>query len=363
MARPGGSLIRPDGRPAAVPGGNELVAALSTPLLAIDAEGLVVEANAAAEALLNLGRSAIVGSPVEAMIGHALTSMAKDAPFAAYALDLTLPGGRRRRADLTAAPLGERPGWRVLAIHLPAPANIAARRGEREGGSLAAASAAQVLAHEIKNPLSGIRGAAQLLEESLDGERLALTRLIRTEVDRVTALIGRMDSLADTRPLALGPQNIHAILGHVRDLAAQGFAAGTTIREIYDPSLPDVLGHKDTLVQVLLNLIKNAAEAIAPDGAITLTSAYRHGLSVAGGDGFKRSLPIEVCVVDDGPGAPADIADHLFDPFVTGKRTGSGLGLAVVAKLVDDLGGMVEYAREGEPARTVFRLLLPRAAR
>ena len=235
-------------------------------MLAIDPDGIVFEVNAAAEALLNLGRPAIVGSAIVDMIGHPLTSMSPDAPFAAYALDITLPGGRTRRCDLTAAPLGDRPGWRVLAIHLPAPAHILSRRFERESGALAAAGAAAVLAHEIKNPLSGIRGAAQLLEDSVDKEACALTRLIRDEVDRVSALIGRMDSFADTRPLALEPQNIHAILGHVRELAAQGFAAGTGIREIYDPSLPDVLGNRDALVQVLLNLLKNAAEAVGELG-------------------------------------------------------------------------------------------------
>ncbi len=367
MALPGSSLIRFGRRAAApepgAPTPAELVAVLPTPLLVIDPQGVIREANAAAETLLNLSRSALIGKAADAVIGGPLSTVPIDAPFAAYDVELALADRRGRRADLAAAPLPDRPGWRVITIHGAAPAHLS-RRPDREGGTLTAIGAAAMLAHEIKNPLSGIRGAAQLLESTCDAASRDMTRLIRDEVDRVTALIDRMEGFTDTRPLALGAQNIHAILAHVRDVAAQGFARAVVLREIYDPSLPAVLGHRDALIQILLNLMKNAAEAMqgidAP--AITLTTAYRHGMSVrARGDGAPHALPIEICVIDEGPGAPEGIADHLFDPFVTSKRTGSGLGLALVDKLVADIGGIVEYAREGDPPRTVFRLLLPRA--
>ncbi|HWI87074.1 MAG TPA: ATP-binding protein [Sphingomonas sp.] len=348
---------RGDARPAPA---EALLAALPTPLLVVDEEGMILDANAAAETLLNLSRNAVIGMGIDEATGHHLRTMPSETPFVAYDIEIALPGHRHLRADLLAAPLPDWPGWRVVALHAyPSAAPIA----RRAGGNLAAAGAASLLAHEIKNPLSGIRGAAQLLEANVDDEGRALTQLIRDEVDRVAALIDRMEGFTDKRPLDLEPQNIHAILEHARAVAAQGFGNNVIFREVYDPSLPPVLGHRDSLVQVVINLLKNAAEALGEQGGtVTLTTAYRHGMRVltAGGDG-RRQLPIEVCVIDDGPGAPAEIAEHLFDPFVSSKRDGRGLGLALVEKLVADQGGMVEYAREGIPERTVFRLMLPRA--
>ncbi|MEH3108037.1 MAG: ATP-binding protein [Sphingomonas fennica] len=347
----------------------ELVAALPTPLLAIDATGRVTEVNPAAEAHLNLARAAIIGRDIHDLIGPALSSMEADARFAAYDIALDLPGGRHQRADLTVAPLPDRPGSRLLTIHAQPPVHLRAPRTGREGGTLTAIGAAAMLAHEIKNPLSSIRGAAQLLESSVGADGEDLTKLICAEVDRVAALIDRMEGFTDTRPLELSPQNIHSILDHARQVALKGFAEGFTIRELYDPSLPPVLAHRDSLIQVLINLMKNAAEAMRgagmTEGTITLTTAYRHGVrrvTGPGHNGLARSLPIEVGVIDEGPGAPPEIADHLFDPFVSSKRSSGGLGLALVEKLVADHGGMVEYVRDGVPPMTRFRILLPRAA-
>jgi two-component system nitrogen regulation sensor histidine kinase GlnL len=348
---------RGDARPAPA---EALLSALPTPLLVVDEGGIILDANAAAETLLNLSRSVIIGMGIDDATGHHLRTMPTETPFVAYDLDVQLPGTRPIRADLMAAPLPDWPGWRVVALHTHPSSGPIARRA---GGNLAAAGAAALLAHEIKNPLSGIRGAAQLLEANVDEESRALTQLIRDEVDRVAALIDRMEGFTDTRPLALESQNIHAILDHASNVARSGFGENILFRQVYDPSLPNVLGHRDSLVQIVINLLKNAAEALGEaGGSVTLTTAYRHGMRMVteGGDG-RRQLPIEVCVIDDGPGAPPEIAEHLFDPFVSSKRDGRGLGLALVEKLVADQGGMVEYAREGQPERTVFRLLLPRA--
>jgi len=369
MALPGSGLIRfgrrspAADRPAESPLASEIFSAMATAVIVIDPEGKVTDINSACETLFNLSRSHIVGRSIFDAIGHTLTSMPSDAPFAAYDLDIFLPVQRRMKVDLMVAPLPDRQGWRVVSIHGHARGAFVARSAEREGGTRTAVAAAAMLAHEIKNPLSAVRGAAQLLESSVDDDSRDLTRLIREEVDRVAGLIDRMQGFTDTRPIEMTPQNIHAILTHARSVALKGFAEGRTIREVYDPSLPAVLGHRDSLIQILINLLKNATEAMGDEpGAITLTTAYRHGVSMRRADKDARQpLPIELCVIDDGPGASAEIEGHLFDPFVTTKRTGSGLGLALVEKLVSDQGGIVEYAREGTPPRTVFRLLLPRA--
>jgi two-component system nitrogen regulation sensor histidine kinase GlnL len=236
------------------------------------------------------------------------------------------------------------------------------RQLTHRGAARSVVALAAMLAHEIKNPLSGIRGAAQLIEQSAADEDRALTRLICEEADRIVKLVERMEVFADTRPTERAPVNIHGVFDHVRRLAQSGFARHIRFVEEYDPSLPPVLANRDQLVQVFLNLVKNAAEAIGPaaqDGEIHLTTAFRPGVRLSlSGSSARVSLPLEFCVKDNGGGVPQDLLPHLFEPFVTTKPTGTGLGLALAAKIVGDHGGIIEC--QSNPRWTVFRVLMPK---
>lgn len=351
-------IIQPD--PA------DIVAALPTALLVIDSNGIIANVNASGETLLNASAAHLIGRSLATaiMLPHGYDARS-DAVFAAYDVILSWPRQAVLRADFVAAPFAEHTGWRLVTLHGSATAQ---KMGQRAGssGARTAVGVAAMLAHEIKNPLSGIRGAAQLLGAKATAADTKLTALICAEVDRVAALIDRMEGFTDTRRLPLAAENIHVIIDHALGVAKSGFAKDLVVSDSFDPSLPPVLIHRDSLVQILLNLLKNAVEA-ASNGIppmITFTTAYRHGVSVSvEGKAHKVALPIELCVIDNGPGAPADIAETLFDPFVSSKKSGRGLGLALVDKLVRDMGGIIQYAREGDPPRTVFRLLLRRAER
>ncbi len=342
----------------------EILAALPLALIIIDDAGHIQDINAEGEALFNMSASAILTRPIAALLPlPAGFEEAQGGPFAAFDIDFDTRRGRHLRGDLHATPLVDRPGWQLLTI---ANARDHGMGGglERQGSSRTAIAIAATLAHEIKNPLSGIRGAAQLLDGRVGESDAGLPRLIRTEVDRIAALIDRMEGFTDTRPIELSPQNIHAIIDHSRKVIEQGFSDCLVIDDEYDPSLPPVLAHEDSLIQVVINLLKNAAETAEVGGKrkVLLTTRYRHGVAVSSRDRDRRRLlPIELRVIDDGPGAPPEIAEQLFEPFVSSKRTGRGLGLALTDKLVRDMGGLIQYAREGNPPRTIFRLLLQRA--
>ncbi len=342
---------------------------LPMPVLVIGEAHRVLYANTAAEDFFQ--SSAVVlkrqriddliafGSPVLALIDEVRR---RGASVSEYRLDLGSPRlGMDRVVDVFASPLPSQGDAVVLMLQERTIAEKMDRQLTHRGAARSITALGAMLAHEIKNPLSGIRGAAQLLEASVPDSERILTQLICDETDRIVKLVERVELFGDERPSERDAVNVHDVLDHVKRLAQSGFARHIRFNEIYDPSLPPVAGNRDQLVQVLLNLVKNAAEAIgthAIDGEINLTTAYRPGIrmQLAGSPG-RIALPLEIGIRDNGPGVPGDLLPHLFDPFVTTKAQGSGLGLALVAKVIGDHGGIVEC--ESVPRRTTFRILLP----
>lgn len=363
-----GRAIRTDASASGTTSGSEalILDALPHPVLKIGADGMVSFVNAVAEQFFAAGASVMIGRPPSELVsfGSPLVALIDQvrttgASVTEYGVGIGGPRMGEREVDIQVAPLVEEPGAVVAMLQERTIAHKMDRQLTSRGAARSVMGMAAVLAHEIKNPLSGIRGSAQLLEMGVSPGDRHLTRLITDEVDRICKLVDRMEVFSDQRPLEAEPVNIHEVLDHVRRLAATGVARNIKVTEEYDPSLPPVPGSRDQLVQVFLNLVKNAAEAVDPvDGEIVISTAYRPGVRLSvPGSSERVSLPLEVCVRDNGPGVPEDLMPHLFDPFVTTKATGTGLGLALVAKIVGDHGGVIEC--DSQPRRTVFRVLLP----
>jgi two-component system nitrogen regulation sensor histidine kinase GlnL len=349
--------------------GSEVVLnALPHAILTVGRDGRILDANVAAEAFFHVSKPMLRRQRLGELVpfDSPLLSLVEDvrqrrSPVAEYRVDLGTPRTGERVVDIYVSPMPEDPGNVVVMLQERTIADKMDRQLTHRGAARSVTALAAMLAHEIKNPLSGIRGAAQLLEQSVEDQDRALTRLICDEADRIVKLVDRMEVFADERPVEREPLNIHVILEHVKRLATSGFARNIRFVEEYDPSLPPVFGNRDQLVQVFLNLVKNAAEAIGTDtsdGEIQLTTAFRPGVRLTiPGTKTRIGLPLEFCVRDNGPGVPEDLLPHMFDPFVTTKPTGTGLGLALVAKIVGDHGGIIEC--DSQPRRTVFRVLMP----
>ena len=343
-----------------------ILGAIASATLVIDPDLRIRYANGAAEQLFQSSVQTMLGArlteilpPQGAVMALVDQAAREGAALAAHGLVIDTPRTGARNVTVSIAPVTDRTGWLVLSLQEQTRAIQIGQQLEHRGAARSMIAMAALLAHEVKNPLSGIRGAAQLLEQSVAEDDKRFAQLIRDEGDRIVALVDRMQVFSDGGPLARSPVNIHVVLERVRRVAEAGFARGVKFVERYDPSLPPVDGNHDQLVQVFLNLIKNAAEATPrKSGEIVLSTAYQQGVRIAqSATGNRVQLPLVVSIQDNGAGIPDDVKPHLFEPFITTKPKGSGLGLALAAKIVSDHGGVIEY--ESEPRRTVFRVRLP----
>ena len=353
---------------------NPVLNALPNPVIMIDRQGTFEFANGAAEVFFQSSQSILKKRKLDWFLPsrspiHPLIEQVREShsPMSVYKIDVSSPRlGESRLVDVYVAPVVENPGSVVIQMQIRSMADTLDKQLTHRGAARTVTGLASVLAHEIKNPLSGIRGAAQLLESSGGEDERVLTKLITDETDRIVRLVDSMEVFSDERPVERSPVNVHAVLDHVKMLALSGFARGVKIIEIYDPSLPPVWGNRDQLVQVFLNLVKNSVEALAgvKDPEITLTTAFRPGMRVASQGSTERvSLPIALGVTDNGTGISEDIRSYLFDPFVSTKQNGSGLGLALVAKIIDNHGGVISCdspAGDNTGGQgTTFQVLMP----
>lgn len=342
-----------------------LWASLPIPGLLLAPDDTILEPNPAAELFLNLSAKALTGAPLwdKVMIDAPLEEAfrrARDQGSSLFVNDVDVGSGERppSQCNIHFAPLLGSGGRTLMLI---SPREIASRMSQNLGPQKAAKSAigmAEMLAHEIKNPLAGIIGAAQLLATGLAGEDLELTNLVVEESRRIVKLLEQVEQFGNLQAPQVRPVNLHDVLDRAKQSAAVGFGARMRFVEDYDPSLPRTLADADQLLQVFLNLLKNACEAAGPEGGtIRLHSFYEPSLRLRRKDGSQARLPLQVEVIDDGPGIPPDIAADIFEPFVSGRENGTGLGLALVSKLLADVGGWISV--ESVPGRTVFRVSLP----
>lgn len=349
----------------AVPDAASQLAGFGFAVLLLDPGNLIAEANPAAEDLLERSARRLIGTPLAEAIqlGDARLQDSLfhgDTPIVARDVAMTA-GHKERRVNVTSSPLLTHPGWRAVTL------SEAGKGGDDQDEPLELRAPA-ILAHEIKNPLAAIRGASQLLARRVEPSDKPLATIITTEVDRIAGLIDRMKQLGSAAPVTLTSCNLHEAIRSA--MATVRAARGNSIElvEEFDPSLPAVVADAGALSQVLINLMGNACDACAgvPSPRVEVRTRFASGLVYnVIRLGTATRLPVQIVVSDNGVGFNSALRDHIFEPFVTTKPGGQGLGLALVRKLVRDIGGRITHDRDEKAGLTHFRLnlaLAPAAA-
>jgi two-component system, NtrC family, nitrogen regulation sensor histidine kinase GlnL len=346
-------------------GPDSILNALPAAVVVVDSDLTIIYVNNAGEQFFRASASHLKGQRLQDMVSadsplFALIRQAREGGHAVTEYHVTLSSPRigHHFVNVQVSPVADMSDVMLVSMQEQSIAAKIDRQLTHRGAARSVGALAAMLAHEVKNPIAGIRGAAQLLEQTVGQEDKELTRLIRDESDRVCALVDRMEVFSVGGPLEREAVNIHEVLSRARMLAQSSFGSHLRFVENYDPSLPPVYGNRDQLTQVFLNLVKNAAEAAPVSGGeVLITTAYWHGVRFAvPGSHSRVHLPLMVSVQDNGEGIPEDLKAHLFEPFVSSKPRGRGLGLALVAKIIGDHGGVIEF--ESQPKRTVFRVML-----
>ncbi|MEM6939228.1 MAG: ATP-binding protein [Pseudomonadota bacterium] len=340
---------------------------LPIPTILIGPDDMIADINPAAEGFFNTSAKGVIGQPIwdTVAVDYPLEGpflRARESSTALFVNDIDVGSGQRapQKSALQVAPVQGKQGYMLMMISVR---ELSGRMTQNHSVKSAAKSAigmAEMLAHEIKNPLAGITGAAQLLSMNLSADELELTDLIVAETRRIVKLLGQVEQFGNLSEPVRKPVNIHDVLDRARRSALLGFGSQMKIVEDYDPSLPPALGDKDQLLQVILNLLKNASEAAGEGGGrIRLHSYFEHSFRMRRADGSGQLLPLQIEVIDDGPGLPDNIKGDIFDPFVSGRENGTGLGLALVSKIISEHDGWISV--DSVPGQTVFRISLPRA--
>ena len=342
---------------------------LATAVVVLDDEYVVRYANPAAESLLDTGARSMIGQAFPGLFGekaeieHALAEALKTHwDYTAQVVTYERPGREQLPLSCVMTRI-DAPGLPLLVELRPIEQQLRMEREERMVSEQQSnRELIRNLAHEIKNPLGGLRGSAQLLERELDKPDLKeYTQVIIKEADRLQALMDRL--LTPHRAPRIAPVNIHEVLERVRSLILAEFASGVAIARDYDPSVPDVMGDKEQLIQAVLNIARNAAQALtsgeAPSGkggTITFRTRVIRQVTLVRN---RYRLALELQIIDDGPGVAEEIRDRIFSPLVSGRDGGSGLGLSLAQTYVQYHRGVIEC--DSRPGRTVFTILLPLA--